>query len=108
MLFSIGLLMVIFFVAYRAAPQEKKASALDHGAGNLVEWQSSRIQEYRNKLMIAVARFWELFGVRRLMRFELPVAAGEYESASANKRQKQWVPKRGNKSRMKKPETSRV
>jgi len=51
-----------------------------HGPmGSIVEWQSLRVQEYRYQLLIAIARFWELFGVRRPMRFEKPVQAGDYE-----------------------------
>jgi hypothetical protein len=49
--------------------------------GNIVEWQSLRVQEYRYQILVAVARFWELFGVRRPMRFEPPVTAGEFEKA---------------------------
>ena len=33
--------------------------------GNIVEWQSLRVQEYRFRLMIAISKFWEWFGVRR-------------------------------------------
>jgi hypothetical protein len=49
--------------------------------GNIVEWQSLRVQEYRYRLLVAVSRFWEWFGVHRPLRFEPPVAAGEFESA---------------------------
>jgi hypothetical protein len=49
--------------------------------GNIVEWQSLRVQEYRFRLIIAVSKFWEWFGVRRPMRFEPPVAAGDFEEA---------------------------
>ena len=35
MLFSIGLLIVIVFLAFKAAPVEKKESALIHGAGQI-------------------------------------------------------------------------
>jgi len=53
-----------------------------HGPmGSIVEWQSLRIQEYRYTLLMAVTRFWEWFGVRRPVRFEPPVQAGEYEEA---------------------------
>jgi hypothetical protein len=49
--------------------------------GNIVEWQSLRVQEYRYRLLVAVARFWEWFGVRRPLRFEPPAPAGEFEAA---------------------------
>jgi hypothetical protein len=48
--------------------------------GSIVEWQSLKTQEYRYKLLIAIAHFWEWFGVRRPMRFEPPPLAGDYEA----------------------------
>ena len=47
---------------------------------SIVEWQSLRMQEYRYAILIGVSRFFELFGVRRPVRFE-PVVAGEYDHA---------------------------
>jgi hypothetical protein len=49
--------------------------------GSIVEWQSLKTQEYRYALLAGIARFWELFGVRRPMRYEKPVPAGEYDQA---------------------------
>jgi len=49
--------------------------------GSIAEWQSLKVQEYRYKLLIAITRFWELFGVRRPVRFEPPPPAGEYDDA---------------------------
>jgi len=46
--------------------------------GNIVEWQSLRVQEYRYRLLENIAKFWELFGLRRPMRFEPPIAAGDF------------------------------
>jgi hypothetical protein len=48
---------------------------------SIVEWQSLKMQEYRYALLVAVARFFELFGVRRPVRYERPVAAGDYDHA---------------------------
>jgi hypothetical protein len=48
---------------------------------SIVEWQSLKMQEYRYQILLASARFWELFGVRRPVRFERPVAAGDYDHA---------------------------
>lgn len=48
---------------------------------SIVEWQSLRMQEYRYSLLIAVARLAEVFGVRRPVRYETPVAAGAYDDA---------------------------
>lgn len=49
--------------------------------GNIVEWQSLRTQEYRYQLLIGIAKFMELFGVRRPARFEPPIPAGEYDES---------------------------
>jgi hypothetical protein len=54
--------------------------------GNIVEWQSLKVQEYRFRLIIAVSRFWEWFGVRRPMRFEPPIPAGNFEEALNHKK----------------------
>ena len=49
---------------------------------SIVEWQSLKMQEYRYSLLIGVARFFELFGVRRPLRYEpVPVEAGDYDHA---------------------------
>jgi hypothetical protein len=53
---------------------------------SIVEWQSLRMQEYRsstrNKILIRIADFFELFGIRRPMRYEpAPVPAGDYDHA---------------------------
>jgi hypothetical protein len=48
---------------------------------SIVEWQSLRMQEYRYDLLISVARFFELFGVRRPIRYEQPAFAGDYDHA---------------------------
>jgi hypothetical protein len=47
---------------------------------SIVEWQSLKMQEYRYAVLIGVARFFELFGVRRPVRYE-PVSAGDYDHA---------------------------
>jgi hypothetical protein len=48
---------------------------------SIVEWQSLKMQEYRYTLLVAIARFFELFGVRRPMRYEPPIPAGDYDHA---------------------------
>ena len=63
---------------YRIVREKSKAQG---PMGSIVEWQSLKTQEYRYTLLIAVARFWEWFGVRRPVRFEKPVMAGEYNQA---------------------------
>lgn len=49
---------------------------------SIVEWQSLKMQEYRYMLLASATRFFELFGVRRPLRFEpKPVPAGDYDHA---------------------------
>jgi hypothetical protein len=53
---------------------------------SIVEWQSLRMQEYRfslrNRVLITVSDFFELFGVRRPVRYEpVPAVAGDYDHA---------------------------
>jgi hypothetical protein len=49
--------------------------------GSIVEWQSLRMQEYRYTVLVAISHFFELLGVRRPLRFEPPVPAGDYDHA---------------------------
>ncbi|MFZ6028470.1 MAG: hypothetical protein ACOYYS_12210 [Chloroflexota bacterium] len=58
-------------------------SRVEGPMGDMVTWQSQRTQEYRYQLMIKVAQFAELFGIRRPMRFEPPVPAGDYDAVMA-------------------------
>jgi len=48
---------------------------------SIVEWQSLRMQEYRFTLYTWLSGMMEVFGVRKLARFERPIPAGEFESA---------------------------
>jgi len=49
---------------------------------SIVEWQSLKMQEYRYSLLVSIARFFELFGVRRPLRYEpAPAQAGDYDHA---------------------------
>lgn len=59
----------------------RNKSRIQGQMGNIVEWQSLRVQEYRYRLLGIIAKFWELFGLRRPMRFEPPVAAGDFSVA---------------------------
>jgi hypothetical protein len=48
---------------------------------SIVEWQSLKMQEYRYGLLVAISKFWAMFGIHRPVRYEVPVAAGEYDHA---------------------------
>jgi hypothetical protein len=51
---------------------------------SIVEWQSLKMQEYRYTLYNHLAKALEVFGIRKLARFEHPVPAGEFEDAMHN------------------------
>jgi hypothetical protein len=53
---------------------------------SIVEWQSLKMQEYRyslrQRVLIGIAQFFELFGVRRPLRYDpAPAVAGDYDHA---------------------------
>jgi len=48
---------------------------------SIVEWQSLKMQEYRYGLLMGIVHFFEIFGVRRPLRFTAPVPAGDYDHA---------------------------
>ena len=48
---------------------------------SIVEWQSLKMQEYRYFLLTGISRFFELFGIRRPVRYEMPAPAGDYDHA---------------------------
>lgn len=78
-------MMLLSPLGYRVPSQihrivRKKARVQGHMA-SIVEWQSLRMQEYRYAILVWVSRFFELFGVRRPVRYEKPVPAGIYENA---------------------------
>jgi hypothetical protein len=60
----------------------REKSRIEGPMGSIVEWQSLRTQEYRYTLLVAIARFWELFGVRRPIRYEKPITAGDFDQAA--------------------------
>jgi hypothetical protein len=62
----------------------REKSRIQGAMGNIVEWQSLRMQEYRYALVMVVARFFGLFGIFKPARFEQvphPASAGEFETA---------------------------
>ncbi len=64
----------------------REKARVEGAMASIVEWQSLRMQEYRgslrNKVLIRTADFFDLFGVRRPVRFEPePIPAGDYNHA---------------------------
>jgi hypothetical protein len=40
-----------------------------------------KMQEYRYRVLMLVSHFFEVFGVHRTLRAEVPIQAGEYDDA---------------------------
>lgn len=62
----------------------REKSRVQGSMGNIVEWQSLRMQEYRHALVTAVVRFFALLGLMKPISLEqqtTPVPAGEFEKA---------------------------
>jgi len=49
--------------------------------GSIVEWQSVKMQQYRYSILVAISRFWALFGVIRPVRYDPPPPSGDYDHA---------------------------
>lgn len=78
--------LLISPIGYRSPKQihriVRDKARVQGAMASIVEWQSLKMQEYRFKVLIAVARFLEIFGVRRPLRYEPPpVPAGDYDDA---------------------------
>ena len=91
---QIGLLaanaLLISHIGYRDAKTihriVREKARVQGSMASIVEWQSLRMQEYRyslrGRVLVFVTRFFELFGVRRPVRFEPePIVAGDYDHA---------------------------
>ncbi len=62
----------------------REKSRIQGAMGNIVEWQSLRIQEYRYLMMMKISNFFGMFGVFKPLRFDdipVPVEAGPFENA---------------------------
>jgi len=78
-------LMLISPLGYREPRQihriVREKARVQGSMASIVEWQSLKMQEYRYGLLSSITHFFELFGVRRPLRFAPPVAAGDYDDA---------------------------
>jgi hypothetical protein len=78
-------LLLISPIGYRMPSQihriVREKARVKGAMASIVEWQSLKMQEYRYSVLVAVTRFFEMFGVRRPVRFEPPVPAGDYVHA---------------------------
>lgn len=83
-------LLLISPIGYRDPKQiyriVREKARVQGSMASIVEWQSLKMQEYRHSLreriLVAVTHFFELFGVRRPVRYEpKPIKAGDYDHA---------------------------
>jgi hypothetical protein len=78
-------LLLISPIGYREPKQiyriVRQKARVQGAMASIVEWQSLRMQEYRYNVIVWAARFFELFGIRRPVRFEPPAPAGDYDHA---------------------------
>ena len=78
-------LLLISPIGYREPKQiyriVREKARVQGAMASIVEWQSLKMQEYRYNIIVWVARFFEVLGVRRPLRFEPPIAAGDYNHA---------------------------
>jgi amino acid transporter len=78
-------LLLISPIGYRQPRQiyriVREKARVQGAMASIVEWQSLKMQEYRYNIIAWVARFFELFGVMRPVRYEPPAPAGDYDHA---------------------------
>ncbi len=78
-------LLLISPIGYREPKQiyriVRDKARVQGAMASIVEWQSLKMQEYRFNVIVWVSRILELFGVRRPVKFEPPIPAGDYDHA---------------------------
>lgn len=78
-------LLLISPIGYREPKQiyriVREKARVQGAMASIVEWQSLKMQEYRYDIITWLARFFELFGIRRPIRHDSPVKAGDYDHA---------------------------
>jgi hypothetical protein len=84
-LFTSAHLVILSPLGYRDPRQihriVREKARITGAMGSIVEWQSLKMQEYRYSLLVAIARFWQFFGINRPVRYDPPVVAGDYDQA---------------------------
>jgi len=72
-------------IGYRAPTQihriVREKARVQGSMASIVEWQSLKMQEYRYTVLMAITHFFELLGVRRPVRYDPPIPAGDYDHA---------------------------
>jgi hypothetical protein len=84
-LFTSANLVLISPVGYRDPKQihriVRQKARVQGAMASIVEWQSLKMQEYRYQLLVAISRFWAIFGLYRPVMYDPPVEAGDYDHA---------------------------
>ena len=84
-LFTTAHLLLLSPLGYREPKQihriVRDKARVQGAMASIVEWQSLKMQEYRYGLLVLISRFWALWGVHRPVRYDPPVAAGDYDHA---------------------------
>ena len=84
-LFTTAHLVILSPLGYRDPKQihriVRQKARITGAMASIVEWQSLKMQEYRYSLLVAIARFWQFFGINRPVRYDPPVLAGDYNQA---------------------------
>ena len=84
-LFTTAHLVILSPLGYRDPKQihriVREKARVQGAMASIVEWQSLRMQEYRYSLLVGIARFWQLFGINRPVRYDPPAPAGDYNHA---------------------------
>ncbi|HTP00660.1 MAG TPA: hypothetical protein VMJ64_04745 [Anaerolineales bacterium] len=84
-LIIIANLLLISPIGYREPVQihriVREKARVQGAMASIVEWQSLKMQEYRYKVLTALARLFGWFGVHRPFALEAPVPAGDYDHA---------------------------
>jgi hypothetical protein len=84
-LFTSAHLVLLSPVGYRDPKQihriVREKARVQGAMASIVEWQSLKMQEYRYSILIAISNFWALLGIRRPVRYDPPVFAGDYDHA---------------------------
>ncbi|HLE53400.1 MAG TPA: amino acid permease [Anaerolineales bacterium] len=84
-LFTTAHLVLLSPIGYREPKQihriVREKARVRGAMASIVEWQSLSMQEYRYSLLVAISRFYALFGIYRPVRYTPPVPAGDYDHA---------------------------
>ena len=59
----------------------REKARVEGAMASIVEWQSLKMQEYRYRLLVGISQLFELFGIRRPVRYEPPAPSGDYDHA---------------------------